>query len=61
MSKDLTPILGGLSIETKTSKAGKPYQVLQCAFTDNDRTYTVDNFLSQDQLFILETMLSNIQ
>lgn len=55
MENDISSIVKGISLVTKKSKAGNDYFVLRVTFNSG---YTVDNFVNQDQLFILNSMLS---
>lgn len=54
MEKDITKVVKGVSLVTKKSKAGNDYYVLRTTFASG---YTVDNFVNQDQLFILNSMM----
>lgn len=61
MEKDISSIFQGISLVEKTAKSGNKYHVLRATFSDGDKVYTVDNFVSPDQLFILNTMLDTIK
>lgn len=50
MENDITKVVKGVSLVIKKSKAGNDYYVLRVTFADG---YTVDNFVNQDQLYII--------
>lgn len=58
MEKSLSPILVDASLVTKKSKSGKEYTMLRNTYQVGTQVYNIDNFLSQDQLYILNTMLN---
>jgi len=56
MENDIMPIVEGVSLVTKKSKAGNDYTVLRVTFEGG---YTVDNFLNQDQKYIITSKLNS--
>lgn len=58
MEKDVLKCVKGVSLVTKKSKAGNDYYVLRVTFASG---YTIDNFVNQDQLYIVNSMLSKNQ
>lgn len=61
MEKDLQNLVDSVLVVEKTSKAGNKYFVLRTVLTGaNGDPYVIDNFLSQDQRFIIDSMLSSL-
>lgn len=58
METSLSPILVDALLVKKKSKTGKEYTMLRNTYQVGDQVYNIDNFLSQDQLYILNQMLS---
>ncbi len=58
--KSLMDIVNDVSLVTKTSKAGNQYKVLHVVLTDGNKVYEVDNFVSTDQLYIIESLLERV-
>lgn len=54
MEKDISKTVKGIALVQKKSKAGNDYHVLRLTFNGG---YVVDNFVNQDQLFIINGML----
>lgn len=53
MENDISKNVKGVSLVTKKSKAGNDYVVLRVTFPNG---YVVDNFLNQDQQFIINSL-----
>lgn len=56
MENDISNKVKGVSLVTKKSKAGNDYHVLRVTFQSG---YQIDNFVNQDQLFIINAMLAS--
>lgn len=56
MEKDIQMIVKGVSLVTRKSKAGNDYTVLRVTFENG---YHIDNFLTQDQLFIVRGLVDS--
>lgn len=56
MENDITKYAKAVTLATKLSKSGKEYFVLRVVFSNG---YMVENFVTQDQLFILNSMLNS--
>lgn len=62
MEKSLSPILKDVLIVSKTSKAGNAYYILRSVFQDDSgKVYQIDNFINNDQRYILDSMLDNVE
>lgn len=59
MEKDISGIFNGLAVVTKKSKSGSEYKVLRVTCSDGDKVYVIDNFLSPDQVYILDSLVDN--
>lgn len=55
MEKTISQKVKGVFLVTKKSKAGNDYTVLRVTFSDG---YAVDNFVTADQLYIINDILS---
>lgn len=55
MENDISKVVKGTSLVTKKSKAGNDYYVLRTTFADG---YVVDNFVNQDQLYIINGIVA---
>ena len=54
MENDISKSVKCVSLVTKKSKAGNDYHVIRVTFNNG---YTVDNFVNQDQLFIIKSVI----
>lgn len=55
MEDNITKLVKSVSLLTRTSKAGNPYKVMVVEFANG---YKVENFINQDQQFILQSVLA---
>lgn len=57
MENDITKNVKAVTLATKLSKAGNEYYVLRVVFSNG---YAVENFVNQDQLFIINSILNSV-
>lgn len=55
MENDISNKVKGVSLVTKKSKAGNDYYVVRITFQSG---YQIDNFVNQDQLFIINSIIN---
>jgi len=55
MEKTISQVVKGVSLATKKSKAGNDYTVLRVTFNTG---YTIDQFVTADQLYILNDLVN---
>lgn len=58
MSKSIIDVVSDVSIISKTSKTGNPYNVLQVTFTNGERDYILDFYLDKNVYFALDCFIN---